>query len=826
MRPPQTAFVGRTVERERLDDAWSRAKSGCGGVVVVLGEAGIGKSRLAHELASRAEADGALVLELQGSAQRSNSDLNPVFDWLARVADVQRSDTLDVAATKIGIMLAREVGTGTPPDLALALAEIGAPPDRPDDHRSQLARRNALLDRLVEGVAGLTPIKPLLLIFEDAHWLDPTSVELVRRLGHKASELRLSIFVTARREFDPERIGVPPSSYVILRRMSATDSMTLALSTVGAERLSVSEMQLVADRAEGVPLYLEELVKGLSAHTSNGAMDTLPAGLQPLLAARVEALGPAKRLAQIASALGRSVAHDSAAVLWDGDQAAFDQLLEHLMHAEFLLPMPVAASAIYTFRHALLQDAAYASLTPAEATAIHARIVATFEAGASGYVAEHPEIMAYHCDRGGLPLQAAHYRLQAGMAAAGRGAVAEAVDEFKAGIASARSANDGEMKEQLLFKLNLDLGPALMALRGYASVDGLAAFTEARSRLHLSRSSLEQAHVLLGLFNVHFGRGELAQAMDVAQQAHDALAVGYGGYPVLLGQTLCMMGRFEEAHRRLTEALAKYNPTLDANSGLFCGADVVATSFLAKTEFALGNICRSAELTKAATLLARLQGHPIAIAIAYLGEMFFATESGDMDRAQTLADEALAHATEHDLSNYVIWVSFHRAALSLRVDAVAALAAMEDILDRSAQQGSLMFRCAQLGLLGAVCGSLGRHDKALAYIGEGIDFAQQSLSYESLPALYRMRAKTLIGLKRPADAIRDAEQALSIARAQSARTEQLRAATMLAKLHVDADRREAAVQQLAAIDATFDRDLPFPDLQQAARVLTTYNSHP
>jgi tetratricopeptide (TPR) repeat protein len=424
-------------------------------------------------------------------------------------------------------------------------------------------------------------------------------------------------------------------------------------------------------------------------------------------------------------------------------------------------------------------------------------------------------------ESGYMALSAAQVHLDAGRAAAQFGSVAEAVREFKLGVASAERASDGEMREQLLFELNMNLGPALMAETGYTSTDALAAFLQARKRLHLSRSSMEQVHVFLGLFNVHFGRGELERAFEVAEQADQALSVGYAGYPVLLGQTLCMMGRFLEARARLSAALAKYDPSLDAESGLFARVDVVATVFLAKTEFALGDYSRAAELTVRAKQLAHDQDHPIAQALAYMGEMFLASEAGDLTRAKTIADEALAHATQNGLSNYRRWIAFHCAALGMRSDPTGAIAAMVRLLAESEAEGTRMFRAGQLGLLGVAHASIGRHVEALFHIDDGIRTANEALNMESMPALYRLRARTLLVMQRPEEALLDVEAALRMAQSQSALTDELRSAIMLVGIHQNTSQRETSRGLLAATYARFEKGVGLPDLKYAERLLAS-----
>ncbi|NOU07083.1 MAG: AAA family ATPase [Hyphomicrobiaceae bacterium] len=824
------ALVGRTFELGHLVDRWANAKASKGGAVLILGEAGIGKSRLAVELAYIARADGADVLRIQAARQRANSDLYPIVAYVHDAADVRPTDPDGIRAAKISAMISRGSSFELTTAMLDALVELGATTDGGlDDRQSPRIRRDVLFGTLLDGLARATASRPVLLIVEDAQWLDPSTVAFLRQLVLRAENLHLLIGITARRDFEPDWIEAKSSSIVVLTRLNAVDSVALTTMVAGSTRLTPSERQSVVERSEGVPLYIEELAGAhLTLDKLGAAVTGVPESLQDALLARLEQLGGAKSLAQICAAYGRRFSHEIGALLWDvvrGDdaQANYVQAIERLMTAEILRPAPVVVGSIYTFRHALLQDTAYESLSALERLGIHATIAAALETLSRSSGTAQPEILAYHYDLADMPFEAGAYRLEAGKAAARRGSVVEAITEFKLGIASARRAAETTDCEPLLFELYKNLGPAIMAHRGYSSDDALGAFREAQRRLHLSRSSVDHVHVLLGRFNVHFGRGELAKALEVAQQADDALAMGYGGYPVLRGQALCMMGRFVDARRALEDALAKYNPDLDARSGLFCQADVVATSFLAKTEFALGHWVRSSELTKTAMAMARQQGHPIALAIASMGEMFFATESGDIELARKLCDAALVHATQHDLSNYVLWNSFYGQALSLSVDPGAAIVGMERILKQAADAGTGLFRSTHLGLLGAAYGIVGQHNVALARIEHAIDTAQATLNLDVMPTLYRFRAKTFVALMRMSEADHDLEMAWSIATAQSARTEALRAATAHARLLKDSERGRQAFERLAAIYSWFDQRHPLPDLAQAKRVLNAFD---
>ncbi len=827
-RPPRvqgrTPLVGRIEEIRQLELCWNQASAGHGKAVLISGEAGIGKSRLAIELEDLARADGSKIMRFQCSPLQTNSEFHPVLDHLTRLAGARRTEPDHLRYAKIQKLLASTSLGVLPEKLINGLLMVGGGPAPTTSFKSPRRQRDELMEALIEGVTELTITGPLFLVVEDAQWLDPTTRELVDRLVDRAATLRLLLLVTARRDYAPEWVGAPNTSVIIPRRLGQAETLKLTQQSVARDDLSPAELQQIVDRSEGVPLFVEELSKDkppLGAELPETA--TLSANLQAHLMARLNGLGPAKYAAQVAAALGRSFDHDVLAAVCGGTAIEFEQIIVWLMAAEILLAKPIEPGAHYSFRHALLQEATYASLLPHHCAVIHGQIADVLAAVASDTASDQAEIMAHHNDRAGRNSSAAASWLAAGNASAARGSITEAANAFELGLASLQRAPADDQRDRLEFELLLGLGPAQMARNGYASSEGLVTFQRARALLEQSRTSLEEIHVLLGLFNVHFGRGDFPQALEVGRQAHSLLSVGFGGYPVLMGQAHCMMGNLREAHRDLEEALAKYNPTLDEQSGLFCTADIVATAFLAKVEFAFGNLDRASELTRATMDLAQQQGHPLALALAYLSQLLLATEAGDWAQAQTIADEAYVHVEEHGLQNYRLWVAYHRAGLSLRTDPSAAIATMHQILQQADAAGTQMFRPAQLGLLGAAYAGIGRQVEALAFIDQGLAVARQTHGLEAAPALHRLRAKILVESRR-SEAVQELETSLVMARQQGALLEQLRSATLLANILKQTDRQGYATELLSSILGTFTEGQQFPDLRHASRTLASLSA--
>ncbi len=701
-RPNPLPMVGREAEIATLEDHWAAAVRGQGSAILISGEPGIGKSRLAAEAQRMALAEGAFVVRVQYAADRSHSDLHALHDLLRRAAHIERADPPPVRRRKLARYFALFWRAPIPQTLIECLAEVGDGGEQATAPPVNLQKREAQVRNLLLGFAELSTSVPILLIHEDAQWIDPTSEEWLGRLIDEIHGLRVLLVVTARRDYAFPWNARPHVRLLVPRRLGRDMSEGLAARVQGFAGLPEGERADIIERAEGVPFYLEELAKdAVTQPRTPRPSAPLPLTLNAVLLSRLDAVGAAKRVAQMAAVLGRTFEHDTAALVWGGNGPEFVRMIEALMDAEILLPKPVRSGARYSFRHALLQEAAYASLLREERGFIHARFADVLMAGSPDQIDEHPELIAYHCDCAGrFELATAHW-LKAGQDAARRGAVSVATNSFRMGLASAQRHPGREGHDRLRFELLLGLGAAVMAESGYTSREALATFEQARGLMHHANTRIEELQVWLGLFNVHFGRGELGDALEVARLVHERMLPEYGGYPVLMGQAYCTMGRYDDAYRCLVSALDTYNPEIDGNLGLFCRADVVATSFLAKVEFARGQLKRSADLTDKALDLARAQGHPIALAIALVGRVFLLVDCREMEEAARAFEEAYAHAARNDLANYVVWLRFMGAALALRSDPQSAVGGMTDAIAAMDRAETLMFRPAQLALLGA-----------------------------------------------------------------------------------------------------------------------------
>ena len=440
-RSDLTSFVGRDEESQLLLRRWSRAKDGEGQVVLVCGEPGIGKSRLTAVLLEEVSKEPHARLRCFCSPQRTNSALSPVIGHFERAAGLKHDDTVNTKLDKLDMLLAR---SATSPSDSASLAEMlslsndGRYPTLTLDPQQ---RRQRTLESLLNQIEALSRSTPVLMVFEDAHWTDPTSLELVGRIVDRIEALRVLLVITFRPEFEPPWIGLPHMTAITINRLGRRDIDAIIDRIVGNKFLSPDIREDLIDRTDGIPLFIEEMTKAiLEAESEDDARRTtatipsakleIPATLHASLMARLDRLGPAKELAQIGSAIGREFSHMLVEAVARKPQADLDNALQRLISAGLLFRQGVPPHAHYLFKHALVQDAAYSTLLREHRRALHKRIVEALEGRFADIVERQPELLARHCSDAGLIEKAAGLWAKAGQRSLERAALPEAAEQL------------------------------------------------------------------------------------------------------------------------------------------------------------------------------------------------------------------------------------------------------------------------------------------------------------------------------------------------------------------------------------------------------------
>ena len=524
-----TALVGREEELELLLRRWARAKTGEGQVVLLSGEPGIGKSRLTAALLEAVAPEPHTRLRYFCSPQHTDSAFYPIISQMERAAGLAHDDTPQAKLDKLDALLAQ---TATPTQDAALFAEMLSLPNDGRYPALDLApeqRRQGTMKALIAQTEALTHQTPVLMIFEDAHWTDPTSLELFDRAVDRIASLRVLLIVTFRPEFAPPWIGRPHVTALTINRLAQRDIDAMIDRVIGNKLLPASIRQDIIERTDGIPLFVEEMTKAVletegesEARRTAAAVPSpavaVPASLHASLMARLDRLGPAKEVAQVGAAIGREFSHTLLAAVVRKPEAELGSALDRLIQSGLLFRQGVPPHATYLFKHALVQDAAYGTLLREPRRALHARIAETLESQFPEIVATQPQLVAQHCVKADLNEKAVGYWLRAGQQAVARSANAEALSHLARGLELLKAMSDSAEVRQQEIKFLTTRAVALRIAKGYGSDELLATLLRARDLCQLQGDPRQMFQILFGLWTATAGHGDWLHARVLGEE--------------------------------------------------------------------------------------------------------------------------------------------------------------------------------------------------------------------------------------------------------------------------------------------------------------------
>jgi class 3 adenylate cyclase/predicted ATPase len=841
LRASATPLVGRDEELALLERRWHQVKPGEGMIVLISGEAGIGKSRLAQTLVERLSGEPHIRLRLFCSPYHRDSALYPTITQLERAAEFRREDTADQRLDKLEAVLATATGDlGEAAPLLAALLSLPTGERYPPLNLTPQKQKERTLRALVAQVEGLAARMPLLMLFEDAQWSDPTSLELLDLIIDRVPALTVLLIVTFRPEFSAPWTGRPHVTSLGLNRLAPRQRAEMIAGVTGGKALPMEIAEQIVDRTDGIPLFVEELTKAVvesgiltdagDRYLARGPVPALaiPATLQASLLARLDRLAPVREVAQIGAVLGREFSHELIAAVAPMPLAQLDNALAELVGAELIYQSGAPPAAEYTFKHALVQDAAYSTLLRSRRRQLHARVAATLEGRFPEIVAAQPALLAHHCEEAGLAEKAVEHWLTGGRQAWGRSMLSEAVALLRRGLALVPALPDNSWRREREFDLQIALGQALVESRGYSTRDAGEAYARAR----LLSEALQQSNALLfalwGQWVYHVCRADLALARQLAKEIRE-LGAAQSDVPIQVlgcdasGLTYTQLGEFIQARTHLEHGLALYDPAhrLFYAELLPNDALVQLRVYSSLLSMCLGDLDQAMSHRDAALQEARRLSHAHDLGLA-LGFAWITSQclGSDPKSLCQCADELLALSVANELGFYravgLVFRGWSVVALGHPDDGISLLSTG---LSGMHDAGFMLYRPQNLTLLGDAYRMAGQWQAALDHFAEAQRVAAETEERWFQAETLRLRGDVLLAMGDAAAAEVDYCEALAIARRQSAKLWELRAAISLARLWRDQCKRAQARDLLAPVYGWFTEGFGTPVLHEAKALL-------
>jgi class 3 adenylate cyclase/predicted ATPase len=848
-----TALVGREEEFELLRRCFFKATDGEGQVVLLSGEAGIGKSRLTSAFVGLLAGEPHIRLRCSCSPQHTDSTLYPIIGQIERAAGLAREDTSRAKLDKLDGLLKQ---TSTSAQDAALLAEMLSLPNDgryPAVKLTPQRRRQRMLEAIALQVEALARSCPVLMVFEDAHWSDPTSLELLGRVVVRIRTLSVLLIVTFRPEFEPGWIGQPHVTPLSLNRLAPREVGAIIDNIVGNKPLPANIRQDIIERTDGIPLFVEEMTKAvLEAESESEARRAaalipspalaVPASLHASLMARLDRLGPAKELAQIGAAIGREFSHPLLAAVVRKPEAELQTALDRLISAGLLLRQGGAPYPTYSFKHALVRDAAYSTLLREPRRVLHTRIAETLESQFAEISESQPELIAHHYREADDVAKAVGYLSVAGDRALSHSALKEAYEHITQALQLISGLPDDDTRRRDESKLQTALARTLQEQKGYGDRQVGEAYTKAREFSKRVGDAGMHLAALYGLWAYHYLSGQPAAMLE---QANEFLAfaeredetgpimVGYR----LVGTSRLINGYIAEASDALHQALVRYDPDehgaaspLGRSLRARFGQDVGVTIYSYRS-WALWLSGQSAEAEKAAeTELER--GHALEhddqsrlYALWHAGMTYVLLRN--VDKVAEIGSKLTEIANDRQLPYWQALGDFLCGWRATRAGRPAdAVGLLQEGLRLWEQTGSRIFRPICLAFLADAYADDDKPDLAHHTFEEALRIATETGERWAEPEILRLFGDLFARCGPPASATARYERAIAIARKQGSRSFELRATTSLARVLSYQGRHSEAHERLLTVYRAFDVGCDTADLTDAKTLLETKSDQP
>jgi class 3 adenylate cyclase/predicted ATPase len=831
-----TPLVGRSTELSLLLDRWQKVKEGDGQVIILSGTPGVGKSRLLHELKSHVQREPHVLLHHQCSPYHSQSAFFPVIEQIEQAAQLTAREADAEKIAKLKAYLPRSTESPTDPVLLIAkLLSIPAENHRELSELTPQQIKNRTISALVDMLLAFSIQGPTLCVFEDAHWLDPSTLELLELIISRIDHARVLLIVSCRPEFRPAWITRANTTMHSLTRLSQTEVKTMIRDLLRGGSMPQPLIDQIIEKADGVPLFIEELTsstlsrplrtRGNFEHTAQPALLRVPETLSDALMERLDRVAPSRKLAQIAAVIGREFSHDLLSAASQIDEDDMQSALSLLEQADIVYRVGISPFVRFAFKHVLLRDAIYDSLLRSKRQQIHADIAAILEHDFPERAENQPEVLAFHYQEAGNHQLAIRCWFESGQRALAHSANVEAIANFRKALRLLNALPETPERIKQEIDIQLALGIPLIAVQGYASAETREAFSRARTLCMRLGNIPEYFQALFGLWGHSWMVGKNDEALRMADEFLSRSRALSDPVPLMvahrvMGSTLLTIGEFQSSRNHFEEAIR-----LSLSKGkqplynLYMVEPQAASLLLLSWDlWFLGYPDQSLSRVSEALALAQDLGHPYTVAFAHYMTSVVHLLRGDAARAFASAEKSFEVSQEQRFSLYVILsrISRGRAVgdLGRLGEARAEIALGIDEARRNGVGFMLPMMETWLAEMHAKAGeneyALSIVEGALANIGD-----VTGRSWES--ELHRQRAQLLVALN--PSKVREAEshlkKSVEVARGQSAKSLELRAATSLAELWRTQGRPDEARALLEPICRWFNEGAETADLRRA-----------
>ena len=844
-----TPLVGREEEVGLLQQRWEQARAGQGQVVLLSGEAGIGKSRLVQVLKDHVAYEPHARIEWRGSSYHQQSALYPVIAHLHRLLQWREDETpqeklhtLETTLASSGLALPEMV------PLFAALLSLPLPAHYPALTLAPQRQRQKTLETLLIWLAAEAKRQPVLVIVEDLHWIDPSTLELLSLLIDQVASARLCLMLTARPEFRPPWAMMAHLTALTLRRFAPAQVTRLASQVAGDKALPLAVLEEVVRKTDGVPLFVEELTKvvlesGLLQEQEDGYSLVgplpplaIPATLHDALMARLDRLAAAKLVAQLGAAIGRTFAYDLVQAVAPLDAVTLQGALAQLVEAELVAQRGTPPQATYTFKHALIQDAAYQLLLRSTRQRYHQRIAQVLAERFPETAETQPELLAHHYTEAGLTEQAIVYWQRAGQQALQRSANPEAVQHLTKGLELLDTLPETPTRTQHELDLLIALGPALMATKGRSATEVEQTYARARVLCQQVGETPQLVPTLWGLSRFYGNQGAFATARELAEQLYRLAQREAAPTPRLeahaaLAAIVFNQGEYALARTHAEQGIALADPIgqralafrYDVVPGVMC---LVCA---AQALWCLGYPEQAVRRNQEALALAQELAHPLSLALTQQWSVRLHHRRREASAVQAHAEALLTLATAQGFLHYVWHGTYWRGwALAMQGQGEAGLAQIRQVLAAFLARGQILARSRYLVLFAEAAGHVGQVEEGLRYLAEALTAFEAGGEGDTLAEARRLQGDLLLRQLAPDAAQAEAcfQQALTIARRQQAKSWELRAATSLAHLWQRQGKGAEAHALLAPIYGWFTEGFDTADLQEAKALLADLGHSP